>query len=162
LQQQSQWEYPSLERALRAETKDGDKYLNDFKVSGLQPRIAELAFREVVRRLRGADTAQGLRDLNAERVAIIPPPRALASRLRLPSADWADGDGRRYDVKCNLLYRSKRGKVGLQGFLIELKQPSDRHCSYPAFVFTDTTNDSCCWVYVGEYQPGAAAKDQAK
>jgi hypothetical protein len=163
LQRQSQWDYPSLERALRT-AKDGDtKYLNDFKVRGLQPRIAELAFREVVRRLRGKDAARALRDLNVERVASVAPPRALASGPVLPSADWADGDGRLYDVKCNVfyVYASTQAKVGLRGFLIELKQPSDWDCSYPAFVFTDTTNEFCRWVYVGEYRPGAAAKDGA-
>jgi hypothetical protein len=161
LQQQSQWEYPSLERSLRAATKDGGtKHLNDFKVRGLQPRIAELAFREVVRRLRGADAAHGLRDLNAQSIASVA--QALASRPPLPSADWADGDGRRYDVKCNLFYPSIQAKVGLRGFLIELKQLSDRHCSYPAFVFTDKTNESCRWVYVGDYRPGPAVEDHAK
>jgi hypothetical protein len=162
LQRQSQWEYPSLERALRAATKDGDKYLNDFKVRGLQPRIAELAFREVVGRLRGADAAQGLCDLNAVLVASVAARAPAEVRRLLPSADWADGDGRRYDVKCNLFYPSKEAKVGLRGFLIELNQPSDRHCSYPAFVFTNKTNESCRWVYVGEYRPDAAAKDHAK
>jgi hypothetical protein len=163
LQRRSHWEYLSLERSLRGAAKDGNaKYLNDFKVRGLQPRIAELAFREVVCRLRGEDAARALCDLNAERVASIAPPRTLASLPPLPSADWADEDGRRYDVKCNLFYPSKEAKVGLLGFLIELKQPSDRHCSYPAFVFTNKTNDSCRWVYVGEYRPGAATKDHAK
>ncbi len=163
LQRQLQWEYPLLERALRAAREDGDtRYLNDFKVRGLQPRIAELAFREVVGRLRGTDAAQGLRDLNAKWVASVAPPRVLASRPHPPSADWADGDGRRYDVKCNLFYRSEQEKVGLRGFLIQLKGSLDRHCSYPAFVFTDTTNESCRWVYVGEYRPGATAKDHAK
>lgn len=162
LQRQSQWDYPSLERALRAARKDGDtRYLNDFKVRGLQPRIAELAFREVVGRLRGADAAKRLRDLNAERIASVPSPRVLSSRPSLPSADWADGDGPRYDVKSNLFYRSKQEKVGLRGFLIELKQPLDLDCSYPGFVFTETTDESCRWVYIGEYRPGAAAKNHA-
>jgi hypothetical protein len=161
LQQQSQWDYPSLERSLRA-ADGGTKYLNDFKVRGLRPRIAELAFREIVGRLPGADAARRLRDLNAERVASVRPPRTLASRPPLPSADWADGDGQRYDVKCNLFYRSEQAKKGLRGFLIELKQASDPDCSYPGFVFTETTDESCRWVYVGEYRPGIAAKGHAK
>jgi hypothetical protein len=162
LQRQSQWEYPSLERSLWAATKDEGKYLNDFKVRGLQPRIAELAFREVVGRLRGADAARGLRDLNAESIASVAPPRVLASRPPLPAADWADGDSRRYDVKCNLFYPSKQAKVGLRGFLIELKNHSDWDCSYPAFMFTEKTNEGCRWVYVGEYLPGQAAEHHAK
>ena len=135
---QSQWDYPSLELALRAGRKDGDaKYLNDSRSAGYSQDCG-IAFWKVVRRLRGADAARGLSDLNARRTAGIALSRTLASCPVLPSADWADGDGRRYAVKCNLFYRSKQAKVGLQGFLIELKQPSDRHCSYPAFVFTDT------------------------
>jgi hypothetical protein len=161
LRQQSLWDYSSLESALRAATKDGDKYLNDFKVRGLQPRIAELAFREVVSNLRGADVAKGLRDRNAECVASIPCPWTLASRLPLPDDDWRDGDGRRYDVKCNLFYPSKQELVGLRGFLIELKKRSDRDCTYPSYVFTNTTPNSCSWVYVGEYKPDIAAKDDA-
>jgi hypothetical protein len=158
LRQQSQWEYPSLERALREATKDGERYLNLFKVRGLQPRIAELAFRDVVRRLRGANAAERLRDRNAEFVASIPRPwRLPALPHPPPPADWADGDGRCYDVKCNPCYRSKQAKVGLRGFLIELNRSSDWDCSYPAFVFTHTDDQSCQWVYVGEYRPGTAA-----
>ncbi len=163
LQRQSQWDYRALEGSLRGATKDGSlMYLNDFKVRGLQPRIAELAFREVIGRLCGVEAAQELRDLNAECLASVPLPRALASRPPLPPVDWEGGDGRRYDVKCNLFYRSTQAKVGLRGFLIELKQISDRHCSYPAFVFTDTTDESCRWVYVGEYRPGPGAADDPK
>jgi len=164
LQQQSQWDYPSLERALRTATNDGNtKYLNDFKARGLQPRIAELAFREVVDRLRGADAAQRLSDLNAEYVARVAHPRTLASQPKdLPKVDWADKEGRRYDVKCNIFLRSKQEKVGLRGFLIKLKRTSDRHCSYPAFVFWHTTDEYCQWVYVGEYRPAAASNYSAE
>ncbi len=110
LQRQSQWEALSLEQTLMKD--GGTKYLNQFRVSGLQPRIAELAFREIVGRLRGTDAVQGLRDLNDEVATRVASPRTLGSLPPLPSDDWKDESDRGYDVKCNLFYpKPKEGRT---------------------------------------------------
>jgi hypothetical protein len=151
LKRQWQWEYQFVERALLDATRGGDtQYLNDFKVSGLQPRIAELAFHRVYGRLHGTCAERKLRDLNLERIKQLAPPWKLDSRPTLPSADWEDSDGQKYDVKSNLYYRSKEAKSGLRGLFI--RRSKNPNHSFPGFVFTGTDEESCSWVYVGEYQ----------
>jgi hypothetical protein len=152
LKQQSRWEYHRLEPALLNATRDWDtQALNDFKVSGLQPRIAELAFRCVYGRLYGTAAGHKLRDLNLDQVKQLVPPWRLDSRPTLPSADWEDCDGREYDVKSNLYCRREQDKTGLRGFFI--KRFENPNHSFPGFVFTGADDESCSWVYVGEYQP---------
>jgi hypothetical protein len=151
LKKQLRWDYPSLERALLNAKNGSDAHLlHSFKAGGLQPRIAELAFRRVYGRLHGADAENKLRDLNAESVQMLSPPWSLHSRPRLPGSDWEDADGRQYDVKSNPFYHSLQKQIGLRGFLIELSR--NQADSFPGFVFTETTEESCSWTYVGEYQ----------
>lgn len=154
LKEQLQWDYQSLKHAL-SDGKEGSDtlYLNTFKVAGLQPRIAELAFHEVYGRLHGVAAANRLCDLNIECVKQLVPPWRLDSRPRLPAADWEDGHKQRYDVKCNLFYRTKQAKVGLRGFFITRSEVPNH--TFPGFVFTESNGESCSWVYVGEYQPVA-------
>jgi hypothetical protein len=121
----------------------------------LQPRIAELAFRSVYPRLCDPGAESALRDLNLEVVKALARPWRLTSRPGLPSADWEAPDGREYDVKCNLFYRSKQEKLGLRGFLI--KSPSGLR-SFPAFLFTRSDARSCTWSYVGEYHPPVTSR----
>lgn len=94
LTRQSQWDYGSLKNALLEKGPEGA--LNDFKVAGLQPRIAELVFGHVYGLLHDAKAQNQLRD-------------------------------------------------------------TKRH-SFPGFVFTDTDDGSCGWVYLGDYQPTASMR----
>src|SRR5437588_290522 len=73
-----EWDYRPLEASLLSTADGWDPHqLNSFKVCGLQPRIAELAFRQVFTRLHGADAGSGLRDLNLEYVRRLAPPWRL-------------------------------------------------------------------------------------
>jgi DNA-directed RNA polymerase subunit omega len=133
-----------------------EKELNDFKVRGLQPRIAELAFRDVYRLLHGAEAKDRLRDLNLECIKKLAPSWSLKLKPILPPADWRDENGVNYDVKSNLFYRSQRKQNGLRGFLIKITGSSKQHHSFPGIMFTDTDDGSCSWVYVGDYHPTAS------
>ncbi|HXG10928.1 MAG TPA: hypothetical protein VNK04_14305 [Gemmataceae bacterium] len=151
LRDQREWDYRLLEASLLRAGGEETHQLNSFKVYGLQPRIAELAFHQIFTQLHGADASSGLRDLNLEKVRQLAPPWRLDARPALPPADWESQDKRQYDVKCNLFLRSERKRVGLRGLLINRSKVSAQ--SFPGFVFTDTDDDSCSWVYVGEYEP---------
>jgi hypothetical protein len=149
LEQQSKWDFDSLMRALSAQ---GDRALNDFKVKGLQPRIAELAFRSVYSQLEGEAAARLLRDRNREYIDRLDRPWNRGEWKKLPNSDWIDVNGREYDVKCNLFYPSQSDKVGMRGFFIsKIKQCGN--VTFPGFVFTAKEKDSCKWVYIGDYQP---------
>jgi hypothetical protein len=153
LKQQSQWNYPSLERALLNAKKRSDAhYLRSFKAGGLQPRIAELAFRCVYGRLHGAEATHTFRDLNAACIEGLALPWRLPLPWSLPGADWDDGRGQQYDIKSNPFYHHDREKLGLRGFLIPLKRFSDEKCSFQGFLFTETNDEFCKWVYIGEYR----------
>lgn len=155
LEHQENWDYRSLENAL---TRSGDpRLLPDFKVRGLQPRIAELAFREIYSRLHGDDAGSGLCDLNLACIDSHPPPWKLDLRQQLPGADWMNTNGQLYDVKCNLFYSSKQPKEGLRGYVI--KRSELQQHSFPGFVFTRTNNKSCSWTYIGDYQPSVMTSD---
>jgi hypothetical protein len=151
LASQSRWDHNSLKMVLSKE--NNGRALNNFNVRGLQPRIAELAFYRIYGLLHGGRGQDKLRDLNLECLRRYTLPWSLNSKPNLPPADWEDGDKARYDVKCNIFYRSKQRKNGLRGFLIKVKQPYIQPQSFPCFIFTDTNDESCSWVYVGEYQP---------
>jgi hypothetical protein len=151
LRNQWQWDYRSLEASLLSADDGREAHqLNSFKVCGLQPRIAELAFPQVFTRLHGDDAGSRLRDLNLEYVRLLAPPWRLSAQPVLPQVDWESQDKRRYDVKCNLFFRHQRKKVGLRGLLINRSKVSAQ--SFPGFIFTDTGEDSCSWVFVGEYK----------
>jgi hypothetical protein len=148
LRQQSQWDCASLTDAPLTNA-DGHA-LNKFKVLGLQPRIAELAFHRIYRRFRGTKAASKLRDLNLGYVNTLSRPLSLSSSRKLPPHDWEDDKGNQYDVKCNPFFRTKYDLIGLRGLLIEHSYTQLN--SFPGFVFTDTTDEYCKWVYVGKYQ----------
>jgi hypothetical protein len=148
LLQQSHWDYRSLRALQYATSGSGANDLNNFKVRGLQPRIAELAFRSIYEQLHGAAAAGKLHDLNLKCVGS-PPPK-IHPRPTLPAADWQDGNGQKFDVKSNLFYRSRVERVGLRGFLIK-RSKIEGH-SFPGVVFTNTSDDWCEWVYVGNYR----------
>jgi hypothetical protein len=152
LDKQSSWDYDSLPFA-RISGDHHHHALNDYKARGLQPRIAELAYKEIYARLFGDTAAGQLRDLNLEHVNGLPRPWRRTHHGRFPSVDWIDTEGREYDVKCNILWgKAKREKEGLRGFLISTgKRDSAR--LFPGILFTDKTNDSCTWIYVGDYRP---------
>ena len=158
LDNHAQWDYDSLMNSL---ADSSDQCLNNFKVQGLQPRIAEVAFRQIYKLIAGADAAQKLRDSNLEHINKLVRPWKRSTVGLLPSADWKDSQ-KEYDVKCNLFYRtrSKQEKIGLRGFLIT-KIKRDSHRSFPGFVFSETDNESCKWVYVGEYQPYSRVTDES-
>lgn len=149
LESSSSWEYRSVERELGNDSQA----LNDFRVRGLQPRIAELVFAEAHRALTG----EALRDLNAEAVMRLPQQWSLDARNRLPAADFLDSAGQAYDVKCNIFYRSRVEKVGIRGFLIQ-GPDSKLECLFPGIIFTDTTDSDCAWAFVGYYRPSAIGR----
>ncbi len=153
--EQSRWDYESISNAL---SSGNGRDLNYFKVQGLQPRIAELAFRRIYLRLHGATAQAKLCDLNLEQVRKLRLPWRLHSRPSLPGHDWEDGDRKRFDVKSNTFYRSKRESRGLRGLFIE--RSDDRTHRFPGFVFTDSTDDYCNWLYIGEYQPTATIEQK--
>ena len=147
----SNWDFHSVKDTLRQFSEYGKKKaINSFKVEGLQPRVAELAFREVYRRLKGVAT---LRDLNAETIERLPRPWRLSSNPTLPGADWRDESGIECDVKCNLYYRSKKAKEGLRGLYVGIKDLTDVNHHYPGFVFFDSDDQCCSWCYIGTYRP---------
>jgi hypothetical protein len=158
LRRQWQWDYGSLEASLRSADDGWNTHqLNSFKVCGLQPRIAELAFSQIFTRLHRTNDSSGLRDLNLEYVRQLTAPWRLDAQPAPPQADWESQDKRQYDVKCNLFLRrnlflhDQRKKVGLRGlFIIQSKVVAQ---SFPGFIFTDSEDDACSWVYVGEYEP---------
>ncbi len=160
LQPLSNWHWSAVEAALDARDGGGGQRLNDFKVRGLQPRIAELAFRRVFAKLRGPEAAAKLHDLNAEALQRLPRPWRLSPGPSLHAADWRDGDGEEYDVKCNLFFRSKQDTRGLRGFLVELKDGVDAAHAYPGFIFTGSTDRCCAWTYVGDYHPSDEASER--
>jgi hypothetical protein len=149
----ARWDYHSVEAALLRTSGSGESgAVNSFQVWGLQPRIAEVAFRDVCRRLQGPREAGSLTDLNAGVVGHLPRPWRLASRPALPGADWRDQKGREYDVKCNLYFRSRREKEGLRGLFIRIKNRVDEKHYYPGFVFFDSDAHKCSWCYIGTYR----------
>jgi hypothetical protein len=158
LERQSQWDYKSIKQAF---SEAGTKALNHFKVRGLQPRIAELAFRGVYGKLHGSDAERKLRDRNLERVPCLHAGCMIALRPILPGADWIDDDRRQeYDVKSNLYWRTEKTKErsGLSGFFLGSKT-RDRsfseipNCSFPGIIFTGSDHESSTWIYIGEYRP---------
>jgi hypothetical protein len=151
------WDYRSVEGALDCYGHRGwdTSPLNMYKVWGLQPRIAELALREVCRRLQSSQAAEQLRDLNLQVVECLRQPWAGALqevRHNLPGADWQDQQGRKYDVKCNLFFYHLQEKEGLRGLFIEPGSPLGQHHYYPGFIFFDSTDQQCSWCYIGTYR----------
>jgi hypothetical protein len=147
LNQVLQWDYASLQHVL------SQHELNKFKGLGLQPRIAELAFESVYRRTHGLVPGPQLHDVNLQCMRPLRRPWSLGARPVLPGHDWEDVNGKKYDVKCNVFYRTMQKSKGLCGFLIERVQAQCH--TYPGFVFTKADETCCTWVYVGDYVPGA-------
>lgn len=141
-----QWDWQSAEKCL---SKD-ERIFNDFKVRGLQPRIAELAFARIRDVLYSGHPESQLTDLNLQCIRLLPKPWS-GTHPDLPPADWIDGRGETFDVKCNTYFRSKRKNLGLRGLLVESRKGEKD--IYSGFIFVDASVESCSWIYVGEYHP---------
>ncbi len=152
----STWDWASVENHLWDRTsQEAELNLNSFKVKGLQPRIAELAFRRVRKMLYNRDTKEVLTDLNLQTVRQLP--RPWSRHTMLPKADWRDSSSSQdYDVKCNLYFRSKKEKLGLRGLLLDLSGGSGN--TYSGFIIVDSSAEECTWTYVGDYSPKSTDK----
>jgi hypothetical protein len=149
------WDYRSIEGFLSGPGETRSKDLHTFQVKGCQPRIAELALREVCRMLQGEGEADSLIDLNVATIGEPPPAgtwKLAEDRRRLPGADWKDHRGRHYDAKCNLFFRSKQQKEGLRGLYIRINNGADTTHHYPGFVFFESDDWGCSWCYIGTYR----------
>jgi hypothetical protein len=141
-----QWDWKSVEKCL----SKNERKFNDFKVRGLQPRVAELAFARIRDVLYSDHPESLLTDLNLQCIRALPKPWSGTHR-KLPPADWRDGMGETFDVKCNTYFRSKRKNLGLRGLLVEPRKGEKD--IYSGFIFVDASDVSCSWIYVGEYHP---------
>jgi len=145
--------------ALKSKHTGDSKWWRNFLVSGIQPRIAEIAFGELHKTL---ELENNLTDLNLDVIKVLKNwslsevEELFFQNPEKVSEDWMD-DHCRYDVKSNLFYRSKAMKVGLRGFFIELKKElsAGRNVRFPGFVFYDSSESGCSWSYVGELDPGS-------
>jgi hypothetical protein len=136
------WNFTSFERDFRANYPD-ERELNRFKVEGLQPRIAELVFHKIYQDIYQDDEeVNSLQDLNLRDIYA----------PYLPSADFENANGVRYDVKSNLYYRSYQEKMGLRGFLIKISSTNKLQHRYPGIVITETDDNSVSWTYIGEFR----------
>jgi hypothetical protein len=152
LNNQTQWDYLSVMQSLSQEP--GSSTQNIFKVWGLQPRIAELAFQQMYMRIHDSASIGALHDLNLETVQALATPWRLSPSL--PPVDWVSAYGQEYDVKSNIYRRSKEKAEGLRGLFIKMdKMAPGSDTLFPGIIFFETTDGSCQWVYVGEYQPSA-------
>jgi hypothetical protein len=112
-----------------------------FRVLGLQPRVAELAFADVY---AGASGEKPLVDLNLE--AIGRAPRPIRGRIRLPSADFRTPDsGLPFDVKCNVRWASKPHH-GLRGFWIDPRGLANEEIHGLVIEDWDSRGWSLCYV----------------
>lgn len=158
LEGQKDWRYKTVVGRL-TEQVDGCQAANTFKVKALQPRIAEKVFFDIYERVHGSEAAKELTYKNLEALDDTPSPWTLHQQPDFPSYDWECRAGVKFDVKSNLWYRSSRQKTGISGFLINLNK-RNKADHFPGIVFTNTSDDSCCWCYVGDYHPEAGPIDQ--
>jgi len=153
LRTKDDWNWRNVRSLLRRNGgRDDSRDLSDFRVAGLQPRIAELAFAEIHSSL--SDCSPGdLRDLNREAIASIET-WSILSPPRLPSEDWED-EKRRYDVKSNLYYSSYESKLGLRGFLIKdvAAEKANSEVLLPGIIFHNAYEEGCDWSFVGWLRP---------
>ena len=154
------WDWASVQNHLKVpDDPHGNLELNHFLVKGLQPRIAELAFRKVREVLYPGVAKENLTDLNLQVVQKLSRPWRRYS-VTLPGADWGDVSGERFDAKCNLYYRSKNAKLGLRGLLINRNDGGKK--TYSGFIVTDASEEACSWTYVGDYIPESADRKGGK
>lgn len=152
------WDYQSLQSAFI--DRGCWKAFDNFKVRGLQPRIAERAFGGIYRVLHAGEPEPRLEDKNANVVLKLTRPWRLDTKSLkslkslLLGADWRDSDrGTEHDVKSNLFFPGSWNNEGLRGFFIRPRKRLDDRHSYPGFVFTDSKEEECTWCYVGTYTP---------
>ena len=124
---------------------NSDQMINKFKVEGLQPRIAEIIFKSIYNRIYNcaSDSINPLTDMNIQEIY----------SESLPPADFIDASGIKYDVKCNLYYRSRKRVLGMRGLLIKINSSLKYEHRYPGIIFTNSDDDSVTWTYIGEYRP---------
>lgn len=115
-----------------------DKDIKTFFVKGCQPRIAELAFVQLSQDIAEIPKER-LRDLNLEALD--------QGKDLLPEEDFY-ADGRLFDVKCNLYYRSKADKIGLRGFLVKVSSHNPE-AELAGFVISGSSDDDVRWSFVG-------------
>lgn len=148
LYQMTEWNYSDVVRSFSDQRSS-----NRFKTFGVQPRVAELAFRTIYESRHGSRSTDALRDENLKVIHALPRPWSLGLRPNLPSSDYVSVYGQEFDVKSNVFLRSKK-HLGLRGLFIPLpKRASSSRIAFPGIVFYRTDDDSCAWVYVGDYEP---------
>lgn len=152
-----QWTWESIYSTIEIGDEDTSRAWSSFLVRGLQPRIAEIAFGNVHSALRlGEDlidlnrhALKGLKNWTVNSVR-----NAFLDAGNSVHEDWKD-EHRRYDVKCNLYFRSKEDRIGLRGLLIDVAAElavSDK-VWFPGFIFYASSHHDCSWSYVGLYYP---------
>lgn len=114
----------------------------DFLVSGLQPRVAEVAFGRILKILYQDEEAS---DLNL--IAMGGSRLGYPGEIRLPPADWQTVQGDQIDVKSNVFFRSKTQHLGLRGLLIN--RPDREDVRWAGFVFHGSSDHDCSWSYMG-------------
>ncbi len=155
-----QWSWESVLRAVKDGGEFDSRTWSNFLVRGLQPRIAEIAFGTIHSALR---LGNGLVDLNCQaleelqRWTIRDVRDAFIRNHKEVHEDWKD-EHRRYDVKCNLYFRSQEKRAGLRGLLIDVKAElaAINETWLPGIVFYASSNVDCAWSFVGILNPKSA------
>ncbi|MDB4438253.1 hypothetical protein N9195_01550 [bacterium] len=127
--------------------------LRKFLVRGVQPRVAEMAFEQILREFNPEGSAL---DLNLQKIKndVLEHP----GKKRLPPADWQTAGGDLVDVKCNLFFRSKAPSLGLRGLLIN--RPDRENVEWVGFVFHASSDDNCSWSYLGTMSRRCLGEEQ--
>jgi hypothetical protein len=154
-----QWSWASISSSIEARSEDTSRAWSNFLVRGLQPRIAEIAFGTIHSALQLGD---GLVDINRQalkelqRWTVNDVRNAFIKAGKEVREDWKDGR-RRYDVKCNLYFRSKEKLIGLRGLLINVaaELAAINEAWLPGFVFYASSDYDCSWSFVGLFNPKA-------
>lgn len=126
-----------------------------FLVKGVQPRIAELAFGRIAQLVTEIN-GEVLVDLNLQAVRAR---TASDCRHYLPSEDFA-GMGRRFDVKCNLFFRSREESLGLRGFQVNISGCSE-NAEVAAVVVSGSSDFDANWSFIG-FAPEAGLQGKAR
>jgi hypothetical protein len=157
-----QWKWGNLTRAMQAIGKIDSREWKQFLVCGIQPRVAEIAFGTIHPQLK---LGENLIDLNRAAInqlknwTVQGIQELFLRKHQEVHEDWRD-DRRRYDVKCNLFFRSRENQVGLRGLLIDIKAElaSIIDTWLPGFVFHASSPDDCAWSFVGILDPKSVPK----
>jgi hypothetical protein len=148
-----QWSWENLSRTEKSDNREWSNFL----VYGVQPRIAELAFGMIHAKLGLGEylvdlnrkALKGLRQWTVRDVG-----DCFLGNANEVHEDYKD-EHRRYDVKCNLFFRSKESHVGLRGLQIDIKAElaSINDTWLPGIVFHASSTEYCAWSFVGILNP---------